>query len=173
MIVQLWNTNTSAFVSCDADLTENYMYISMKFGTGVHVFCWEVGVFNRSSFQSASYNLHHNFEPFEIETSLLTCILDYRYWSPCKWHQGQWSSPWPFKMHKIAFQTLLLPGTFRFSDTCLWYFRDDIEDEPLNSTERSTNSPPPLPQPMIASHNPFLDVRPLIIIKMLISKVDI
>ena len=56
MIVQLWNTNTSAFVSCDADLTENYMYISMKFGTGVHVFCWEVGVFNRSSFQSVSYN---------------------------------------------------------------------------------------------------------------------
>ena len=57
MIVQLWNTNTSAFVSCDADLTENYMYISMKFGTGVHVFCWEVGVFNRSSFQSVSYKL--------------------------------------------------------------------------------------------------------------------
>ena len=55
MIVQLWNTNTSAFVSCDADLTENYMYISMKFGTGVHVFCWEFGVFNRSSFQSVSY----------------------------------------------------------------------------------------------------------------------
>ena len=23
---------------------------------GVHVFCWEVGVFNRSSFQSVSYN---------------------------------------------------------------------------------------------------------------------
>ena len=56
MIVQLWNTNTSAFVSFDADLAENYMYISMKFGTGVHVFCWEVGVFNRSSFQSVSYN---------------------------------------------------------------------------------------------------------------------
>ena len=33
------------------------MYISMKFITGVHVFCWEVGVFNRSSFQSVSYNL--------------------------------------------------------------------------------------------------------------------
>ena len=28
------------------------MYISMKFGTGVHVFCWEVGVFNRSCFHS-------------------------------------------------------------------------------------------------------------------------
>ena len=27
MIVQLWNT--SVFVSCDADLTENYMYISI------------------------------------------------------------------------------------------------------------------------------------------------
>ena len=55
MIAQLWNTNTSPFVSCDADLTENYMYISMQFGTGVHVFCWEVGVFNRSSFQPVSY----------------------------------------------------------------------------------------------------------------------
>ena len=32
MIVQLWNTNTPAIVSRDADLTENYMYISMKFG---------------------------------------------------------------------------------------------------------------------------------------------
>ena len=58
MIVQLWNTNTSVFVSCDADLTENYMYISMKFGTGVHVFCWEVDVFNRSSFQSVSYKVY-------------------------------------------------------------------------------------------------------------------
>ena len=54
MIAQLWNTNTLAIVSCDADLTENYMYISMKFRTGVHVFCWEVGVFNRSCFQSVS-----------------------------------------------------------------------------------------------------------------------
>ena len=54
MIVQLWNTNTPVFVSCDADQTENYMYISIKFGTGVHVFCSEVGVFNRSSFQSVS-----------------------------------------------------------------------------------------------------------------------
>ena len=46
-----WSCNSGipippAFVSCDADLTEKYMYISMKFGTGVHVFCWEVGVFN-------------------------------------------------------------------------------------------------------------------------------
>ena len=71
MIVQLWNTNTPAFVSCDADQTENYMYISMKFGTGVHVFCWEVGVFNRSSFQSVGlefflkyltlFNISHSF----------------------------------------------------------------------------------------------------------------
>ena len=44
MIAQLWNTNTPAIVSCGADLTENLMYISMKFRTGVHVFCWEVGV---------------------------------------------------------------------------------------------------------------------------------
>ena len=54
MIAQLRNTNTPAIVSCDADLTENYMYISMKFRTGVHVFCWEVGVFNlRASNQLA------------------------------------------------------------------------------------------------------------------------
>ena len=44
MIAQLWNTNTPAIVSCDADLTENYVYISMKFRTGVHVFCWEVAM---------------------------------------------------------------------------------------------------------------------------------
>ena len=31
MIEQLWNTITPAIVSRDADLTENYMYISMKF----------------------------------------------------------------------------------------------------------------------------------------------
>ena len=48
MIAQLWNTNTPAIVSCDADLTEDYIYISMKFRTGVHVFCWEVGVFLKS-----------------------------------------------------------------------------------------------------------------------------
>ena len=57
MIAQLWNTKTPVFVSCDADLTENYMYILMKFRTGVHVFCWEVGVFNRSCFQSVSCNM--------------------------------------------------------------------------------------------------------------------
>ena len=84
MIVQLWNTNTLAFVSCDADLTENYMYISMKFGTGVHVFCWEVGVFNRSSFQSVSYNwfcrkrlpqqLGLNFYTFILSQVLHHCI---------------------------------------------------------------------------------------------------
>ena len=54
MIRQLWNTNTQVIVSRDADLTENSMYISMKFGTGVRVFCWEVGVFNRSGFRSVS-----------------------------------------------------------------------------------------------------------------------
>ena len=31
MIEQLWNTNTPAIVSREADLIENYMYISMKF----------------------------------------------------------------------------------------------------------------------------------------------
>ena len=56
MIAQLLNTNTPAIISCDADLTENYMYIIMKFRTGVHVFCWEVGVFVRSCFQSVSCN---------------------------------------------------------------------------------------------------------------------
>ena len=30
----------------------NYMYISMNFGTAVHVLCWEGGVFNRSCFLS-------------------------------------------------------------------------------------------------------------------------
>ena len=57
MIEHLGNTNTPALVSREADLTENYMYISMKFRTGVHVFCWEVGVFNRSSFQLVSYKV--------------------------------------------------------------------------------------------------------------------
>ena len=47
---------TPAIVSYDADLTENYMYISTKFRTGVHVFSWEVGVFNRLCFQSVSCN---------------------------------------------------------------------------------------------------------------------
>ena len=60
MIAQLWNTNTSVIVSSDADLTENYMYISVKFRTGVHVFSWEVGVFNRSCFQSVSCKNYHN-----------------------------------------------------------------------------------------------------------------
>ena len=48
--------NTLVIVSRDADLTENYVYILMKFRTGVHVFCSEVGVFNRSCFQSVSCN---------------------------------------------------------------------------------------------------------------------
>ena len=80
MIAQLWNTNTSAFVSCDADLTENYMYISMKFRTGVHVFCWEVGVFNRSSFQSVRYNtcVHKQlskFTPMKMRNSQTPPII--------------------------------------------------------------------------------------------------
>ena len=67
MIAQLWNTNTPAFVSCGADQTENYMYISMKFGTGVHVFCWEVGVFNRSSFQSVSCKFFKSRSNFKVK----------------------------------------------------------------------------------------------------------
>ena len=43
MIVQLWNTNNPVVVPCDAELTESCMFVSMKFGTGVHVFCWQVG----------------------------------------------------------------------------------------------------------------------------------
>ena len=84
MIVQLWNTNTSAFVSCDADLTENYMYISMKFGTGVHVFCWEVGVFNRSSFQSVN-----------LVAAGGTCVLQIRL-AFTKW-------PWPWCLASFFF----------------------------------------------------------------------
>ena len=62
MVVQLWNANTSAIVSRDPDLTENYMYISILiFGTGVHEFCWEVGVFNRSDFQSVWYKCIEKF----------------------------------------------------------------------------------------------------------------
>ena len=66
MIAQLWNTNTPAIVSCDADLTEKYMYILMKFRTGVHVFCWEVGVFNRSCFQSVSCNHDERIKPIDF-----------------------------------------------------------------------------------------------------------
>ena len=62
MIVQLCNTNTPAIVSRKADLTENYMYISMKFGTGVHVFFWEVGVFNRSCFRLVSCKAYKKLE---------------------------------------------------------------------------------------------------------------
>ena len=75
MIAQLWNTNTPAFVSCDADQTEIYMYISMKFRKGVHVFCWEVGVFNRSPFQSVSYK---------------SCV--FIVWIDT-WHHFNWSYP--------------------------------------------------------------------------------
>ena len=71
MIAQLWNTNTPAIVSCDADLTENYMYISMKFRTGVHVFCWEVGVFNRSCFYQLAVS---NILRKRIAASILTKI---------------------------------------------------------------------------------------------------
>ena len=70
MIAQLWNTNTPAIVSCDADQTENYMYISMKFRTGVHVFCWGVGVFNRSPFWSVSYKDFH----FKFNTNIQTSV---------------------------------------------------------------------------------------------------
>ena len=52
--MQLWNTNTQAIVSRDADLTKKSMYISMKFGAGVHEFYWEVGVFSGSCFHSVS-----------------------------------------------------------------------------------------------------------------------
>ena len=68
MTAQLWNTNTPAIVSCDADLTENYMYISMKFRTGVHLFCWEVGAFIlivRASNKLAVRNIYSDLENAE------------------------------------------------------------------------------------------------------------
>ena len=88
MIVQLWNTNTSVFVSCDADLTENYMYISMKFGTGVHVFCWEVGVFNRSSFQSVSYKRFY-YHLDILYTGKISPRFIFALWSEGEFKTGQ------------------------------------------------------------------------------------
>ena len=67
------------------------MYISMKFRTGVHVFCWEVGVFNRSCFQSVSCNslrfyfffglychgvLHHQSRKRELNFEELDVLFD-------------------------------------------------------------------------------------------------
>ena len=49
--------------SCFADLTENYMYIAMKFRMGVHVFCLEVGVFICSCFQLVSCNNEERIGP--------------------------------------------------------------------------------------------------------------
>ena len=91
VIAQLWNSNTPAIISCDADLTENYMYISMKFRTGVHVFCWEVDVFNRSCFQSDSCN----FDPLltyhkdSHEHTDFTLIQDYQYFIQTKIYENQ------------------------------------------------------------------------------------
>ena len=66
MSVQLWNTNTQRLFHVTltrqrTTIVHVMMYISIKFGTGVHVFCWEVGVFNRSSFQSVSCKSSKHF----------------------------------------------------------------------------------------------------------------
>ena len=44
------------------------MYISMKFGTEVRVFCWEVGVFKCSYFYSACCKI-------TVQISYLVCIM--------------------------------------------------------------------------------------------------
>ena len=113
MIVQLWNTNTSAFVSCDADLAENYMYISMKFGTGVHVFCWEVGVFNRSSFQSVSYNEINNFTfPFMYLSKLSISHALFKHSRyPCRDILDMCFRRIKFRHEPLAWQIIVIPHT--------------------------------------------------------------
>ena len=60
MIVQLWNTNTPAIVSRDADLTAAWCFNEF-YNMGVRVFCLEV-VFNCSCFRSVCCNCYHFYE---------------------------------------------------------------------------------------------------------------
>ena len=117
MIAQLWNSNTPVIVSCDADQTEKYMYISMKFRTGVHVFCWEVGVFDHSSFQSVSYNycpklVHYRciIERFDGVSVLLfsSLLLFYRYRKLC---QETGKDIFPFSPYGILSTGFFLQNT--------------------------------------------------------------
>ena len=43
------------------------MYISLNFGPGVHVFCWEVGVLNRSCFRSVSCKIQCTWNNFLLK----------------------------------------------------------------------------------------------------------
>ena len=79
MITQLWNTNTTAIVSCDADLRENYMYISMKFRTGVMYFAGKlVYLIVRASNQLAvkedvlTYNMKLSYKYYKGEIASFT-----------------------------------------------------------------------------------------------------
>ena len=63
----------------------------MKFGTGVHVICWEVGVFNRSCFRSVSCKKKLYPFPFDlmqnsvVSSQILAKI--YRLWlKECEYH---------------------------------------------------------------------------------------
>ena len=118
MIAQLRNTNTPAIVSCDADLTENYMYISMKIRTGVHVFCWEV-VFNRSCFQSVSCNVNMVVAILILiymTSILLTFSVPIHQFSTFLLREGNISSQHSFSFHDaksisyVLFCTALVVG---------------------------------------------------------------
>ena len=54
------------------------MYISMKFGTGAHVFCWQVGESNRSCFCSVSCKSDPD-KLFETCVNRQNCVLGQNY----------------------------------------------------------------------------------------------
>ena len=56
------------------DMCGNFMYISMKLRRGVHVFCWEVGVFNHSCFCSASCKLVMFISRINLATEMFNFV---------------------------------------------------------------------------------------------------
>ena len=50
----VFDINILANITLMGKIPKNIIKVKMKFRTGVHAFCWEVGVFIRSCFQSVS-----------------------------------------------------------------------------------------------------------------------
>ena len=73
------------------------------------------------------------FEPLEIETPYLACIL--HQWLPSKWHLLQWPCDLGFDLCAINsfFLIVLPPGAYFFTNTCIFLSNDHSPCTPITS----------------------------------------
>ena len=121
MIAQLWNTNTPAIFSCDTDLTENYIYISMKFRTGVHVFSGKlVYLIVRASNKLAVSVVSDSHTSLVVTSYFLSC----RRWHTCICLSNTLVSTTVYKTYQVKILEIWVKHSISKTSQNISYFKE-------------------------------------------------